>query len=154
MNEAKEFLNILGKDPKAKELLKAAKKPANAEEAAQEYAIIANQLGFHVSKEQLLTLLNAKEKHQMEITARAEEKLDKAAISEDELDNVAGGEKTLSVCESSFKRGEWCWLNDSCEFVVSLYYADDGVPACDEAVLVRQNGYEVCLNGVFDGWGI
>ena len=61
MSEIKDFLETLGKDPKAKELLKGLKEPANTEEAAEQYLVIAEKLGCSVTKESILGFLKKKE---------------------------------------------------------------------------------------------
>ena len=90
MNEADVFLKALRTDPKAKELLKESGEPANAEEAAEQYAAIAEKLGFDVKKENILRFLNAKEKLHQAQTMNAESAV-KEALDEEALDSVAGG---------------------------------------------------------------
>ena len=51
MSTVKDFLKELRESPKGMELLNAAKEPANAEEAAQLYADIAEKAGISVSQE-------------------------------------------------------------------------------------------------------
>lgn len=119
MNEVRNFLKALNENPTAKELMKAAKEPANAEEAAALYADIAEKAGIAVSKETIAEFLKTKEKNQQQATAAAEGAV-KAALSEDDLDNVAGGGAN-EQCASTYDEGEWCWFSDSCSYVVSYY---------------------------------
>ena len=119
MSEVKDFLKALNENPKAKELIKAAKEPANAEEAAALYADIAEKAGIAVSKETIAAFLKGKEENQQQATAKAEGAV-KAALNEDDLENVAGGGKD-ERCDSTFDRGEWCWFSDSCSYVISYY---------------------------------
>lgn len=119
MSEVKDFLKALNENPKAKELIKAAKEPANADEAAALYADIAEKAGICVSKETIQEFLKNKESRQQEVTAKAEG-LVKAALGEDDLESVAGGVQD-ERCSSTFDRGEWCWFSDSCSYVISYY---------------------------------
>ena len=119
MNEVKDFLKALNENPKAKELIKAAKEPANAEEAAALYADIAEKAGIAVSKETIAAFLKGKEENQQQATAKAEGAV-KAALNEDDLENVSGGGKD-ERCDSTFDWGEWCWFSDSCSYVISYY---------------------------------
>ena len=50
MNEVKDFLKALSENTMARELMKEAKEPANAEEAAELYAGIAEKAGISVTK--------------------------------------------------------------------------------------------------------
>ena len=124
MSTVKDFLKELRESPKAMELLGAAKEPANAEEAAQLYADIAEKAGISVSKETICEFLKGKERIQKAVAAKAEETL-KSALSENELDNVAGGVelegKQETVCKDTFMPGEWCWMSDYCSVVITSY---------------------------------
>ena len=123
MSTVKDFLKELRESPKGMELLNAAKEPANAEEAAQLYADIAEKAGISVSKETICEFLKGKEQIQKAVAAKAEENL-KSALSENDLDNVAGGaeiEGKQISCKDTFMPGEWCWVSDYCSVVISSY---------------------------------
>ena len=127
MNETKEFLVALGKDPQAKKLLKEMKKTANAEETAEQYLSIAEKLGYSVTKESLLGYLKDKEKIIREKTAKAESAV-KEALDDETLETVAGGaaDPANPGCVSTFVPGEWCWVMDSCwALIISDYTGDD-----------------------------
>ena len=138
MNEADVFLKALHTDPKAKELLKESGEPANAEEAAEKYAAIAEKLGFDVTKEHLMRFLDAKEKVYQAQAAKAATAV-KEALDEDALDSVAGGAGDNPECSSTFSPHEWCWVSDSCSWAISTYDVAPVQPdenlACTENVL-------------------
>ena len=148
MNEGKEFLKAIATDPKAKELLKGLKEPATAEEAAEQYGIIAEKLGLNVSRETILEYVNIREKMQQKQTAKAESEV-KTALDENELDSVAGGgDGADNGCDSTTKDAdeEWCWFSDACNYVISFY----------EKIPAEQNyGYttwDMCKNKEGDYW--
>ena len=119
-----EFFKALETDPKAKEKLKGMKEPDSAEEAAEQYFAIAQDLGISVSREDVTALLKANEKAHREKAAKAEEKV-KEALDESALDAVAGGQK-IDGCESTADLGEWCWFSDSCDFLINGYDSSSG----------------------------
>ena len=100
---------------------KAAKEPANAEEAAALYADIAEKAGICVSTETIQEFLKNKESRQQEVTAKAEG-LVKAALGEDDLESVAGGAN--EGCDDTHTDGEWCWFTDSCSYIITYYGSD------------------------------
>ena len=63
----------------------------------------------------------------------------KVALSEDHLENVAGGMEMS--CESTYEAGEWCWINDSCSFVVSWYEGNEDVSYSDEKDVMDDEDY-------------
>ena len=146
MSEVKDFLKALNENPKAKELIKAAKEPANAEEAAALYADIAEKAGICVSKETIQEFLKNKESRQQEVTAKAEG-LVKAALGEDDLESVAGGGQD-ERCSSTFDKGEWCWFSDSCSYVISYYddIPDSTLPRDTNATVDLQAGEEFVMD--------
>jgi hypothetical protein len=99
-------------------MMKAAKEPPNMEEAAAQYAEIAEKAGISVTKEAIQELLEEKEKVQQAATAKAESAV-KEALDPEDLDQVAGGKDPR--CADSFNRGEWCWFTDSCSYVINSY---------------------------------
>lgn len=141
MNEIKEFLMALRKDLKAKEIMKEMQETKSLEKAAEKYAETAHKLGFTVSKESLAGFLEAEEKQMRKITADAENSVEEA-LNETELDTVAGGagpEKANDICESTFLPHEWCWISDSCAYIINGYsltvdHGDD-LLGCTDSVL-------------------
>ena len=124
MNEVREFLTALGKDPRAKELLKGKKEPANTEEAAEQYLSIAEKLGYKVTKEDILVFLNKQEQFLREKAEKAESAV-KTALDEEALDLVAGGTGDNPGCAETFSPGEWCWITDSCSTIINGYSGSD-----------------------------
>ncbi len=140
MNAINEFLRKISRDPQAKELLKGLKDPADAAEAAAQYAAVAEKLGLSVQKEDLQKFIEIKQQVHKEKAAEAEKAV-KEAVPEQDLDSVAGGgagidesdyctaivtsgETIESRCSDSYMEGEWCWFTDSCSYVINGY--DDG----------------------------
>ncbi len=124
MADIREFFKALEADPKAKAKLKGMQEPGTAEEAAEQYLAIAQDMGIAVSREDMTAFLKAKEQAQREKAAKAEEKV-KEALDEDALENVAGGQK-IGGCESTADIGEWCWFSDSCAVLINDYnYVND-----------------------------
>lgn len=116
--EIKEFLKTLTTDPKAIELLKASKEPADDKEAINQYAEIAKKLGLDVSLKDLEAFLNAKEKLQQKLTEKADSAV-KEALDEKSLENVAGG--INGECADTYTYGEWCWFTDACSVMINFY---------------------------------
>ena len=123
MNEVREFFKAFSADPRGKELLKAAKEPKTAEEAADMYVGIAKELGVSVSREEMMEFVQAREKDQQAETARAQSAV-KTAVEEEELDRVAGGLGDNLICMDTFSPHEWCWANDSCTYLINIYTND------------------------------
>lgn len=164
MNEVKEFLMALRKDPKAKAFLKEMQETKNVEEAAEKYVEAAGNLGFSVTKESIMGFLEAEEKQMRKITADAENAV-KVALDETDLDAVAGGNgaagKANEICDSTFLPHEWCWFSDVCSYIINKYnmpvdQGDDTI-ACEDTILAPkpfdENGWEdidlECLNNSF-----
>ena len=160
MNEVKEFLKILNTDPKTRELLRQTKEATSAEEAADQYVIIAKKLGMNLPKDQILTFLKNEEKFQKQRTSSA----DKVVLSENEMNVVAGGTgpeifddqyeaDTVGFCASSFKRGEWCWFSDSCSTLINFYDKEEGLPYedyhCSTGMLKMDGDNLSCPENVF-----
>ena len=123
MSEMKDFLKALSENTTARELIKAAKEPADIGEAAALYADIAEKAGIRVSEETIREFLKAKEASQQAQSADAEGTV-KEALGEEALDAVAGGteyEKQNAACDTTYDKGEWCWFSDSCSIVISYY---------------------------------
>ena len=120
MNDVKALLEALRTDPRAKELLEEVKEPAGIEEAAGLYLDLAEKLGINVSRESMISFLQAKEKYQQAQSAKAAETV-KEALEDRELDSVAGGYKEHNECSDTFQDGENCWFTDQCDIVFSHY---------------------------------
>ena len=132
MSEMKDFLTALVKNPEAKKLLKGLKEPSGAEEAAAQYAAIAEKLGYNLSGEELFQALEAEERLQKANTGKAQGAV-KEALDEADLNAVAGGQKLDDeICDSTAEIGEWCWFSDYCSWLITGDYAAY-VPGSDSA---------------------
>ena len=108
MDELKDFLNALAASPKARDLLKVMKEPADLEEASIQYAGLVEELGYHIGKDDIRKWLEEKEKEQREKSAKAETDV-KDRLEEDDLDAVAGGadyEKHNTACYTTYDKDE------------------------------------------------
>jgi len=124
MSEMKDFLKALVKNPEAKELLKGLKEPSGVEEAAEQYAAIAEKLGYNLSAEELSKALKAEEETLKAKTAKATDTV-KEALDETALNAVAGGVTLGSLCDSTADTEEWCWFSDFCSYVINYYNQED-----------------------------
>ena len=127
MSKIRELLSSLSKDPRIKGLLKAVKEPENAEEAADEYASIAEKLGVSLPKEEVLTFLKDEEEKTRSQTEKADEAV---KLSTEDLNQVAGGAsgyvKDHPECDTTYTDHEWCWASDFCSVIINYYDAPDG----------------------------
>ena len=112
----KDFLDKIKNDPEVKEMIKALPVPKNDEEALAGYQSVAKQLGFDLSKEDVIAALKALAEEQ-----RA--KTDKISLDDEALEHVAGGAGN-ELCHDTFDEGEWCWFTDSCSYVITDYSAE------------------------------
>ena len=130
MNEVRECLTALGKDPRAKELLKGLRGSVNAESAAKQYAEIAEKLGFSLPEEKILAFLKEEQELVRSRTEKAAEQVEKTALSEEALEEVAGGDggyvKDHPECDTTFSDNEWCWISDNCSLVITYYNEPKG----------------------------
>ncbi len=119
MNEVKKFFEALQNDPKAKELVAGMEVPVDEEKGIDAYLDLAKKLGFSISREDLLSWKQEKEK---ECKARAEKA--QASMTEEldpqKMSMVAGG-KGDEGCDSTVNPGEWCWFNDWCDHLINVY---------------------------------
>ena len=122
MIKIKECLMALRKNPRLAELLKGAKEPENAEEAADQYASAAEKLGVSLSKEEVLTFLKDEEE---QVRSKTEKAVDMVKLSAEQLDHVAGGDggyvKDHPECDTTYSDHEWCWFSDNCSVIISYY---------------------------------
>ena len=144
MDEIRECLLALGKDPEARKLLLEMKEPGNTnmEEMAGLYAAIAEKRGVSLSKDQVLQFLKEEQERVRKLTEKAEEQIGKMPLAEESLDHVAGGAGgDHNECESTFVDNEWCWISDACSLIISSYDKPSGAaPFADDAV---------CANNMF-----
>ena len=126
MKDAKTFLEALKTDPRAKELMNAAEIPADPEKTADCYVTLAGELGYTLTKEEILAAAQEMSKAQQQKTARA---MDKIALENADLDKVAGGDAGNPACGSTYTDGEWCWFSDSCSVVIDYYI--EGTPSLE-----------------------
>ena len=139
MNDINNFVKAFSENPEARKMMSEAKEPANAAEAAELYAEIAEKAGISVTRETVQKLLEEKEKNQKAATAKAESAV-KEALTLKDLDAVAGGVQD-PTCGSSYSPGEWCWFSDSCSVVIN-YYNDHDIT---QTQIVHIDDYEWTL---------
>ena len=131
---ALKFLNTLGTNKRAKELLNNRKKPENFEEQAKIYSEIAAELGEQITPEDFMQAtqeLEARIKKKTEAAAS-----DLVALEDDDVEDVAGGyyyfdngvfgtgAKIYNECSNDFTDTS-CWWDDACDIYVIHYFACD-----------------------------
>ena len=116
---ALQFLNTLGTNERAKELLNNRKKPENFEEQAKIYSEIAAELGEQITPEDFKAAAS-----------------DLVALEDDDVEDVAGGyyyfdngvfgtgAKIYNECSNDFTDTS-CWWDDACDIYVIHYFACD-----------------------------
>lgn len=90
MSEVKEFIEKLGKDPKARELLKKKEKFTTEAEALNAYVDVAKELGYDITGDDLTAAIEALEQEQKNKTEGAASAI--TALPDDDLKEAAGGE--------------------------------------------------------------
>jgi len=127
LENAKKFMEELDNNEKALEILKA-RELTDDEQGIAVLASAARETGYDVSDEEMKELLTATKSH---LVQAGDEAAAKVALSKEEIDEVAGG-KGHDICHDTFKDGENCWWNDSCNKVVNIYWAEisDGTYEC------------------------
>ena len=116
----KRFFEELETNDKAMELLKAAsvdgKEPGSAA-----LADIARQTGYDVTDEDVQACLEQLQQTTAAASDAVAEKL--GELSPDEMELAAGG-KDHETCKDTYRDGENCWYNDSCNKVNILYWVE------------------------------
>jgi hypothetical protein len=120
IEEIKNKLEELQKDPKASELIEGHDKTDKAEAIAD----VAQKLGYDLKVVDLKEYMSAME---AEIKARTEAVADNiVSIHDDELDAVAGGSQPMGPkhgnCKDTFLNRENCWWNDGCDAINTKYW--------------------------------
>ena len=133
---ALQFLNTLGTNERAKELLNNRKKPENFEEQAKIYSEIAAELGEQITPEDFMQAtqeLEARIKKKTEAAAS-----DLVALEDNQVGDVAGGyyywkgndyNEDLYIVENQCKgdfKDTSCWFSDACDSWVTFYYDCSG----------------------------
>ena len=134
MEQGREFFKTLHTDPEARRLLDEKSQPTTMDEAYELYAEVAEKLGFSLTAQQIAEAAAALAQEQKGATAQAEEamrELDPAELAavagakDCELDFMPGGQECKQTmvysCSSTFDYGEWCWFDDACESIISVY---------------------------------
>ncbi len=118
MNEVKKFMETLENDPKARELAENISIPYDEEKALDLYIDLAKKLGYTISREDLR---NWEQEQEKEYKAKSEKAQDGMveSLNLDQMNMVAGGRR--DTCMDTYKRGEWCWLTDSCKMIIRRY---------------------------------
>ena len=127
---ALKFLNTLGTNERAKELLNNRKKPENFEEQAKIYSEIAAELGEQITPEDFMQAtqeLEARIKKKTEAAAS-----DLVALEDDQVEDIAGGfyyfeDQYTKVykCRYDFVDTD-CWWEDACDLFHVNYIGCSG----------------------------
>jgi len=121
---ALQFLNTLGTNERAKELLNNRKKPENFEEQAKIYSETAAELGEQITPEDFMQAtqeLEARIKKKTEAAAS-----DLVALEDDQVEDIAGGVyhyrdgEKVTGCRYDFVDTD-CWREDACELLQVNY---------------------------------
>ena len=134
---ALKFLNTLGKNERAKELLKDRQKPESLEDQAKIYSEIASELGEQISPEDFKLAVEEIEEQIKKKTEAAASDLE--ALEDNQVKDVAGGYYYLGSgycvdyqyyvvedqCKGDFKDTS-CWFSDACDNKITLYYDCNG----------------------------
>ena len=129
---ALQFLNTLGANEKAKELLLQREKPASEEEKIKTYAEIAAVLGESITAEDFR---EAFRDVQEKVQKKAEDTAAYIrALEDDDVENVAGGYyyqttekgslkiiRVYDECSKDFTDTN-CWWDDACDYYVVAYF--------------------------------
>ncbi len=118
MNEVGKFMEALEKDPKAKEMSENLSVPYDEEKAIDAYIDMAKKLGFTISREDILNWEQEQEKEYKAKSEKAEAGM-MESLDLDQMNMVAGGRR--DTCMDTYRRGEWCWLTDSCKMIIRRY---------------------------------
>ena len=124
---ALQFLNTLGTNERAKELLNNRKKPENFEEQANIYSEIASELGEQIAPEDFTQAIQDLEERIKQKTEAAASDL--VALEDDHVEDIAGGfyyhpDKYTKVYECCYDFVDTdCWWQDACE-VLQVTYND------------------------------
>ena len=129
---ALQFLNTLGANEKAKELLLQREKPGSEEEKIKAYAEIAAVLGESITAEDFR---EAFRDVQEKVQKKAEDTAAYIrALEDDDVENVAGGYyyqttekgslkiiRVYDECSKDFTDTN-CWWDDACDYFVVAYF--------------------------------
>ena len=97
------------------------KTPENEEETISAYLGLAEKLGYSLTAEEIRAGVKALAQEQRSKTEKAVSDMEKAPLDEETLEAVSGGEKGdyhPETCDSTFVEGEWCWLSESCSYLI------------------------------------
>ena len=124
---ALKFLNTLGTNERAQELLKTKKKPESIEEKAKIYSEAAAELGEQIAPEDFIQMTKELEERIKQKTEAAASDL--VALEDDQVEDIAGGfyywqDQSTKVykCRYDFVDTD-CWWEDACE-VLQVTYND------------------------------
>ena len=122
---ALKFLNTLGTNERAKELLNNRKKPENFEEQAKIYSETASELGEQIAPEDFTQAIQDLEERIKQKTEAAASDL--VALEDDQVEDIAGGfyyyqDQYTKVykCRYDFVDTD-CWWEDACELLQVTY---------------------------------
>ena len=122
---ALQFLNTLGTNERAKELLNNRKKPENFEEQAKIYSETASELGEQIAPEDFTQAIQDLEERIKQKTEAAASDL--VALEDDQVEDIAGGfyyyqDQYTKVykCRYDFVDTD-CWWEDACELLQVTY---------------------------------
>ena len=123
MSDAIEFLKSMQNDARAKEIVREMKTPENEKQAADAYVSLARAMGYNLNREEIVSAARELSRSQR---AKTDTTMDKISLDDNDLDHVAGGAPgdEYEICSTTFKEGEWCWWNDSCDLLITDYFDD------------------------------
>ena len=133
---ALKFLNTLGKNERAKELLKDRQKPESLEDQAKIYSEIAAELGEQITAEDFRKAVQYMQEQVLKKTEAAAAAIQ--ALEDDDVEDVAGGfyyvesydwDKGFVIIENKCVgdfTDTFCFWTDACNEVVYSYYACEG----------------------------
>ena len=117
-NKLQELLKKVGSDPEARKKVEDLKKPADEKGAIAYYLEVSKRLGVTLTEEDIRQALAEMLKERQGKTDAAAEKVE--AMSEEALAEVSGG-KYGNKCKDTYQKGEHCWFNDDCDFMINRY---------------------------------
>lgn len=134
MEKVKAILEEIRNDPKAAGMLEGVDTQKTEEEAAAAFIAAAKELGYEIAPEEFAAFLKAQAEERL--TKTEEEAEGVLKLDDSEIAEAAGGStfepcKRAVVghplCKTTYKDGENCWFNDSCNIIYRKYEPD---PAC------------------------
>lgn len=131
-----QFLDALGKEPKAAEAYKKIGEAATNEEKIALFLGLAKDMGFDLTEEEIKAYI----KERMAATEKKAGAIEQ--VDDDELAKVAGGKKEHSECLDTYRIGENCWVTDACDAVLQGYPGNEC--GSTQVICQGQQGNLIC----------